>query len=149
PADLPRRRGADDGRGGGRELDTGARGRPGRPHGGAETRVTRLYYDRGVTLTLLEGTYAICRLEPGADVPAFPEGARGGVFESVTRTADELSIVCEESRVPGVERCERGWSALKLEGPFPFSAVGVVASLADPLAGAGIPIFVVSTFDTD
>ena len=39
--------------------------------------------------------------------------------------------------------------ALKLEGPFPFSMTGVLASFIQPLADAGIPIFAISTFDTD
>lgn len=67
----------------------------------------------------------------------------------VTRTADELSVVCEESRVPAAVRVEKDWVALKLEGPFPFSMTGVLASFLQPLAAANIPIFAVSTFDTD
>jgi hypothetical protein len=73
-------------------------------------------------------------------------------FYSVTRTADELSIVCPENRIDG--NCaemvvEGGWVALKLEGPFPFSMTGVLASFLQPLAEAQIPIFAISTFDTD
>ena len=72
----------------------------------------------------------------------------------MTRSADELSIVCEdriceEHRVPEGVRVERGWVALKLEGPFPFSMTGVLASFLQPLAEKKIPIFAVSTFDTD
>ena len=72
----------------------------------------------------------------------------------MTRSADELSIVCEEhvcddQRLPEAIRVERGWAALKLEGPFPFSLTGVLASFLQPLAEARIPIFAISTFDTD
>ena len=70
-------------------------------------------------------------------------------FCSVTRTLDELSVVCLEDIVPEGVRCEKGWRALKLEGPFEFSEVGVLASVAGPLAEAGVSIFAVSTFDTD
>ncbi len=65
------------------------------------------------------------------------------------RTGDELSIVCSEDRVRDDTLAERGWVALKLEGPFPFSLTGVLASFLQPLAEAQIPIFAISTFDTD
>ena len=73
----------------------------------------------------------------------------GDGFCCVTRTAHEFSLVCEESRIPADVPSERGWVALKLEGPFPFSMTGVLASFLEPLAAARIPIFAVSTFDTD
>lgn len=65
------------------------------------------------------------------------------------RTRDELSILCSEDRVRDDVLAERGWVALKLEGPFPFSMTGVLASFLQPLAVAEIPIFAISTFDTD
>lgn len=65
------------------------------------------------------------------------------------RTADELSIVCAEERVPSNVQAERGWRAFKLEGPVPFTTVGVISSLTTPLATQGIGVFVLSTFDTD
>ena len=67
----------------------------------------------------------------------------------MTRTPDEFSIVCEEGSVPNEARAEKGWVALKLEGPFPFAMTGVLTSFTVPLAEAGISIFAVSTFDTD
>jgi uncharacterized protein len=70
-------------------------------------------------------------------------------FFCVARTADELSIVCEEDRVPDGVTSEKDWVALRLEGPFPFSMTGVLASFIQPLADAAIPIFAISTFDTD
>jgi hypothetical protein len=60
-----------------------------------------------------------------------------------------LSVVCSESVVPKATIAERGWLALRLEGPFPFSLSGVLASFARPLAQARIGIFAISTFDTD
>jgi len=72
-----------------------------------------------------------------------------GGFFSVTRTADELSVVCREDEVPEGARSEGGWRVLKLEGPFEFSEVGVLASVTAPLAEAGVGIFALSTFDTD
>jgi hypothetical protein len=72
-----------------------------------------------------------------------------GSFYSATSTLDELSIVCAEEQVPSEVRCEREWACLKLEGPFPFSDTGILSSFVQPLAEGAIPIFAVSTFDTD
>lgn len=88
----------------------------------------------------------MCQLEPGSRVP---EWATGSGFFCVTQTAEELSIVCVEGRVPAAVRSERDWVALKLEGPFPFALTGVLSSILQPLAEAGIPIFAIATFDTD
>jgi hypothetical protein len=98
-------------------------------------------------LTVLPATLAVVRLAPEARIPAW---ATGGGFFSLTQTAEELSIVCEQSHVPAdVAAIERDWRALKLEGPIPFGETGVVAGLSRPLAEAGIGIFVISTYDTD
>lgn len=70
-------------------------------------------------------------------------------MSSVTRTANELSIVCEEAGVPGDVKHERGWRCLKLVGPLDLGLVGVLLSVLQPLAGAGVAIFALSTFDTD
>lgn len=94
----------------------------------------------------LPGTFAVCRLAPDAAVPAW---AAGGPFISVTRTADELSVVCPEPAVPEEVRAERGWRCLRVAGPLAFGLVGVLASLLEPLGRAGVSAFAVSTFDTD
>lgn len=96
-------------------------------------------------IALLSGRYAVCRLDPDAPVPAW---ACGG-FVSVTRTAEELSVVCEEADVPPDVHCERGWRCMKLAGPLDFALVGVLQSLLAPLADAGVSVFAVSTYDTD
>lgn len=99
-----------------------------------------------LTLTLLPETLAICRLPPEVPTPAW---ASGGDFFSITRTRDELSVVAPEGRVPAAVRREGSFRALKVEGPIPFSAVGILAALLDPLARAGISVLALSTFDTD
>ena len=101
---------------------------------------------RQLSLELLPGLYAVCRLDPGEPAPAMPQQT---AFFSIARTSEELSIVCAESAAPAGARAERGWRCFKVEGPLAFGLTGVVASLAGPLAAGGIPIFVVSTFDTD
>lgn len=75
--------------------------------------------------------------------------ARRGTLISVTLTPDEISIVCPAQIVPPDVQCDRGWVALRVEGPLPLTMTGVLASLLDPLAGADLPVFAVSTFDTD
>jgi uncharacterized protein len=97
-------------------------------------------------LDLFAAPYAVCRLAPAAVVP---EWAENGELLSVTRTAEELSIVCPQDRVPEGVRCERDFRVLKIRGPLDFSMVGVLSGLAGPLAAAGISLFVLSTFDTD
>lgn len=101
---------------------------------------------RQLRLSVLEGTFAIVRLPAGAQIPSW---ATAGPFFSVTRTADELSIVAEESRVPADLRLHGGWRVLQVHGPFELTEVGVLASLAAPLAEANVSLFVLSTFDTD
>ncbi len=98
-----------------------------------------------LTLSVLPETLAICRLEREASVP---DWATGG-FVSITRTSDELSIVCDERAVPSGVKADRGWRALKIEGPLDLALTGVLASIAVPLAEAKINLFAISTFDTD
>ena len=95
----------------------------------------------------LPGRYAITRLAPG--VSLLPAILDLPGFVSVTRTADELSIVCDEAVAPPGEMTERGWDVIKLHGPFALDQVGILASCVTPLAERGVSIFTISTFDTD
>jgi uncharacterized protein len=97
-------------------------------------------------LIALDGRFAVCRLAAEAALPAW---VAAGSFVSITRTPDELSIVCRREDVPDDVRCEPGWRCLRVAGTLDFALVGILASLLAPLADAGIPVFVVSTFDTD
>ena len=101
---------------------------------------------RGLLFSRLPGQFAVCRLPASSDVPAW---ALEGNFFSITRTADELSIVCPASNVPVGVQHEQDWLCLKLEGPFPFSETGILVSFVQPLSERAIPIFAMSTFDTD
>jgi|SRR5690242_11243111 hypothetical protein len=94
----------------------------------------------------LPDTFSICRLP--ADAP-IPEWSAIPSFASITRTADELSIVFPTAIAPHNAKCEAPWTCFKLEGPFPFAQTGVLTSFIDPLATKGVPIFAISTFDTD
>ena len=100
-----------------------------------------------LTVQVLPDRLAICRLAADSAVPAW---AWRGALVSVTRTAEELSLVCDEAALPeGVSPVERGWRALRVAGTLDFALVGILARLSVPLAEAGISIFAISTFDTD
>ncbi len=99
-----------------------------------------------VKLQLLNGTYGVTRLHASDPVPAW---ADGDGFVSISRTDDELSIVCLQDRIPQDVRLDGGWSCFKFHGPFAFDETGIVLSVIAPLSTNGIGIFVVSTFDGD
>ena len=94
----------------------------------------------------LPGTYAIARLASDASVP---DWTTKGDFTSIARSADELSIVCPTDNLPADVRSPHRWICLKLEGPFPFELTGVLHSFIEPLSKNNIPIFAISTYDTD
>jgi hypothetical protein len=94
----------------------------------------------------LPETFAVCRLSPATPIA---DWAVGPGLLSITYTRSELSVVVEQGRVPAGVTSQRGFRALGVVGPLEFGAVGVLASLAVPLAEASISIFVVSTYDTD
>jgi uncharacterized protein len=99
-----------------------------------------------LTLQLIPGAFTVCRLPAAEAVPAW---AASPVFSSVTRTGDELSIICPAAQVPADVPHEAGWRVVKIEGPFAFTATGILASVLAPLAAAKIGILAVATFDTD
>ena len=101
---------------------------------------------RQLTLNVVDSIFAVSRLEPHAPIPPW---ATAGDFFSITRSADELSVVSPQEGVPHGVKCERGWRCLRVAGAIPFSVVGVLASLTVPLGEVGISVFAISTFDTD
>lgn len=99
-----------------------------------------------VRLKRLAGSYSVCRLDPASP---FPGWADGDGFVSISRSDDELSIVCRAERVPGEVKQDSGWTCYKFIGPFAFDETGIVSAVIGPLSDAGIGIFVVSSFDGD
>lgn len=97
-------------------------------------------------LELLSGVYAVCRLDADDPIPGW---ATEGMFWSVTRTLNELSVVCLDSLVPAGVTKVRGWRILMVQGPLELCVTGVLASLTGPLAREGISVFALSTYDTD
>ena len=98
------------------------------------------------TLTILPEILSICRLDKDNEIPDWALGSR---FFSITRSSEELSIVCPQTLVPEEIRRDAGWRCLKVEGTLDLVEVGVLASLTGPLAEEGISVFAVSTYDTD
>jgi hypothetical protein len=101
-----------------------------------------------LTLNLHPGELSIVRLSPNAGLPAWLD-LTARPLVSVAFTANELSVVCPATLVPSGHRSEGPWRAFEIEGPIEFALTGVLASVLDPLAGAGLSIFAVSTYDTD
>lgn len=96
-------------------------------------------------LTTLPGELGIVRLDPGEDVPAWA----GGTFSSVTRTPEELSIVCDHSRIPQQLQPAERWRCMRVRGTFTFDVIGVLSSLSRTLADAEVSLLAIATFDTD
>lgn len=102
--------------------------------------------EKVLTMRLLDEKYGVCRLDKNELIP---EWAQNSDFFSITKTSDELSIVCSQDSIPDDIKCEKDWRILKVEGPLDFSLVGILASISAVLAKARISIFAISTYDTD
>jgi len=97
-------------------------------------------------LKLLDQSFSIHRLHPQAEIP--PAVLDSLIF-AITSTDEELSIVALESVKIQSDRSDSGWACFKVEGPLEFGLVGVLAGISCALAGAKVPLFALSTFDTD
>jgi len=96
-------------------------------------------------IVLMPGAYTVCRFPADEPVPSWVAGP----FTSVTRTGNELSIVCRAERVPAEIPGQDGWRCLVLDDTFDLSLVGVLHSVTQPLAAAGVAVFTIATYDTD
>ncbi|MCK5487868.1 MAG: ACT domain-containing protein [Desulfobacterales bacterium] len=101
---------------------------------------------KNLSLKILPDRMAVCRFEPTTPVPDWIDQSG---FYSITRTEEELTIVCAETLVARGTTSEIGWRCFKVEGPLDFSEIGIIFSLTQPLARSGVSVFVLSTFDTD
>jgi hypothetical protein len=97
-------------------------------------------------LLILEESFAICQLEAACELPAW---ALSTDFLSLTRTREELSIVCPAAAVPSKVKCQRGWRCLEVKGPLDFEEVGILNALTGPLADDRVSVFAISTYNTD
>lgn len=97
-------------------------------------------------LTILRDKYSVYRFKEGANLPLWIYKSD---FYSITGTTDELSVVAVENPVFNGVLENKGWKVLKIAGPLDFSLVGIIAELTSILKDEGIPVFVISTYDTD
>ena len=101
---------------------------------------------KSLKFTILDGSFTIHRLKPGASLP---KGLTSSPFYSISGSEDELSVVAPDAVWMESEKAEPGWTCLKINGPLDFEEIGILAGVSTTLAKAGISIFAVSTFDTD
>jgi uncharacterized protein len=106
------------------------------------------------TLSILESRFGICKLKENSEInpevhPEVPSWVHESNFFSITRTPEELSVVCQENRIPADIKAEKDWKCLKIEGPLDFELTGILAGVSRVLADCEIAIFVISTYDTD
>lgn len=97
-------------------------------------------------MRVLKGDFAVCRLD---NTEMIPDWSKNSEFFSITKTSEELSIVCSQDNIPKDIKCEKDWRVIKIEGPLDFSLIGILASISTTLARSGISIFAISTYDTD
>jgi len=102
--------------------------------------------EKQLTIEITQSNYGVCRL---SKEQAIPKWAMDSPFFSVTKTLDELSIVCSQNNIPDDIKCEKDWKLLKVLGPLDFSLIGILASISGAIAKKGVSIFAISTFDTD
>jgi len=96
-------------------------------------------------LSVLPEKLGICHFDKNSKIP---DWAKNISFCSISRTPDELSIVCPQDKIPAGVLAERNWRVFKVQGPLGFVMTGIVASLAEPLAQAKISILYIDTYET-
>ena len=97
-------------------------------------------------LNILENPFTIHRFPANHGIPSQVYESQ---FYSISKTDEELSIVCNSTTQVNSEKSDTDWSCIKVEGPLDFSLTGILAKISTVLAKAEISIFAISTFDTD
>ncbi len=95
---------------------------------------------------ILPQEYALCRLHAGDTIPSW---ATISSFYSISKTPEELSVVCETKYVPDAIKCSKGWRLLKIASVLDLSLTGITAKFSTALADAGVNLCVIATYDTD
>ena len=95
-------------------------------------------------IRVIEKDFSVCQVDDIAKIDLRDE------YLFLSKTDEEISIVCETSKMPNnTIQCEIGWKAFKIQGVLDFSLVGILAKISSLLAQNSIPLFAVSTFNTD
>ncbi|HEX9754974.1 MAG TPA: ACT domain-containing protein [Gemmatimonadales bacterium] len=101
----------------------------------------------GLTLDVVDVPLAISRLAAETPIPEWVWRAKH--FLTISRTSQELSITCDADVVPREVPSQRDYRAFRVRGTLGFGLVGLIASIVQPLAEAGISTLNISTHDTD
>lgn len=101
-----------------------------------------------ITLQVTHDILAVCSLSPDERLPSWSHLEKNK-FISITKTDEELSIVCDQELVPSHAKAEKGWRMLRIKGQLDFSLVGILKRVITPLSENGISIYAISTYDTD
>lgn len=104
---------------------------------------------RRLAIDVRPGEYVVARLASEAPIPANLLEPGEPVLISITRTPEELSVICPAGLAPSGATVEEGWRVLTVRGPLAFTLTGIIAALSSELAAAGVALFSLSTFDTD
>ena len=99
-----------------------------------------------LVLCVLSETFTIHKLSPDLSIP---EEILKSNYYSVTKTDNELSVVCSELIEVKSLQSSKGWKCIKVAGPLDFNLTGILANISDILTKGNISIFAISTFDTD
>lgn len=95
---------------------------------------------------VLEGSYSLCRLLADEAIPSW---IFASPFYTISKSPEELSIVCESKYIPGNIQQSNGWKLLKIDAVLDLSLTGITAKFSKPLAEGGVNFCVIATYDTD
>ena len=107
----------------------------------------------GLTLEVMPGQYAICKLPADAplpDISLLPPST----FASLSRTEEEVSLVLGEENIPILWEANpkmevfSGFACLKVVETATIHKVGMLSSLSTVLASAQISVYCVFTYNT-
>ncbi len=104
--------------------------------------------EHSIILEIQPQRLGVCQLDANSPIPAWLKIEKDK-FISITYTANELSIVCDDSLIPQDLKVQRDWRMFKIKGQLDFALVGILKQVISPLADHGISIYAISTFDTD
>lgn len=99
-------------------------------------------------LTILKDIFGIYQFESISEVPEWLESPD---FYSFTKSLDEISIVCKQSviKLPDKGIADKNWKIIKVRGPLSLSLTGIIAEITGVLGKSKIPVFTISTYNTD
>jgi hypothetical protein len=95
---------------------------------------------------VLPKRFAMCQLDMAMPLPNW---LLRSSFYTVSKTADELSVVCEEDLVQDEIVKSVGWRLLKINAVLDLSLTGITAQFSTALAKAGVNLSVIATYNTD